>query len=98
MLAVDIQSGHRGAVLGDRIRMQQHADDPMVFIRSMATRGQQGPDSRHDREALRVIGAASYDVILVETVGVGQNELRSCRLLHRGRSRGTREAAIRFKP
>lgn len=76
VLAVDISSPVTGgAVLGDRIRMQQHADDPMVFIRSMATRGQQGGLAGTTREALRVIEAASYDVILVETVGVGQNEL-----------------------
>jgi len=76
MLAVDISSPVTGgAVLGDRIRMQQHADDAMVFIRSMATRGHQGGLARATQDALRVLEAAAYDVILIETVGVGQNEL-----------------------
>lgn len=76
VLAVDISSPVTGgAVLGDRIRMQQHADDAMVFIRSMATRGHQGGLARATGEALQVLQAAAYDVILIETVGVGQNEL-----------------------
>lgn len=76
VLAVDISSPVTGgAVLGDRIRMQQHADDPHVYIRSMATRGQQGGLARATREALQVLEAAAYDVILIETVGVGQNEI-----------------------
>ena len=76
VLAVDISSPLTGgAVLGDRIRMQRHADDPYVYIRSMATRGQQGGLARATREALQVLEAAAYDVILIETVGVGQNEI-----------------------
>ncbi len=76
VLAVDISSPITGgAVLGDRIRMQHHADDPSVYIRSMATRGQQGGLARATREARRVLEAAAYDVILIETVGVGQNEI-----------------------
>lgn len=76
VLAVDISSPITGgAVLGDRIRMQQHADDPKVFIRSMATRGHQGGLAHATGEALRVLEAAAYDMILIETVGVGQNEL-----------------------
>ena len=76
MLAVDISSPVTGgAVLGDRIRMQQHADDAMVFIRSMATRGHQGGLAGTTGEALRVLKAAAYEVMLIETVGVGQNEL-----------------------
>ncbi len=76
VLAVDISSPVTGgAVLGDRIRMQQHADDAMVYIRSMATRGHQGGLARATQEALRVLKAAAYDVMLIETVGVGQNEL-----------------------
>lgn len=76
ILTVDISSPVTGgAVLGDRIRMQHHADDPGVYIRSMATRGQQGGLARATREALQVLEAAAYDVILIETVGVGQNEV-----------------------
>ncbi|CAE6730740.1 MAG: methylmalonyl Co-A mutase-associated GTPase MeaB [Nitrospira sp.] len=76
VLAVDISSPITGgAILGDRIRMQQHANDPMVFIRSMATRGHQGGLAGTTGEALRVLKAAAYDVMLIETVGVGQNEL-----------------------
>lgn len=76
VLAVDISSPVTGgAVLGDRIRMQHHTDDPGVYIRSMATRGQQGGLARATREARQVLEAAAYDVILIETVGVGQNEI-----------------------
>jgi len=64
-----------GAILGDRIRMLDHALDPGVFIRSMATRGQPGGLSRATREAVRVLDTAGYEVILVETVGVGQDEV-----------------------
>jgi LAO/AO transport system kinase len=64
-----------GAILGDRIRMLDHALDPGVFIRSMATRGQPGGLSRTTREAVRVLEVAGYEVILVETVGVGQDEV-----------------------
>lgn len=76
VLAVDISSPVTGgAVLGDRIRMQHHADDQGVYIRSMATRGHHGGLARATREALLVLEAAGYDVILIETVGVGQNEI-----------------------
>lgn len=76
VLAVDISSPLTGgAVLGDRIRMQRHADDPGVYIRSMATRGQSGGLARATRDALRVLEAAAYDVILIETVGVGQSDI-----------------------
>jgi len=63
-----------GALLGDRIRMQDHAVDRGVFIRSMATRGERGGLARATRGAVQVLEAAGYDVILVETVGVGQLE------------------------
>ena len=63
-----------GALLGDRIRMVSHTTDPNVFIRSMATRGHLGGIARATREAVQVLDAAGYDVILIETVGVGQNE------------------------
>jgi len=76
VLAVDISSPLTGgAVLGDRIRMQGHSDDRLVYIRSMATRGYQGGLAGTTREGLHVLEAAGYDVILIETVGVGQNEI-----------------------
>src|SRR5690606_17105048 len=64
-----------GALLGDRVRMQRHALDPDVFIRSMASRGHLGGLSAAAPQALRVFDAAGYDVVLVETVGVGQSEV-----------------------
>ncbi len=76
VLAVDPSSPFSGgALLGDRIRMQDHATDPDVFIRSMATRGHLGGLSWAAPHALRVLDAAGWDVILVETVGVGQAEV-----------------------
>jgi len=64
-----------GAILGDRIRMQDHATNPHVFIRSMATRGHLGGLSLAVPDAVRVLGAANFRVVLVETVGVGQIEV-----------------------
>jgi LAO/AO transport system kinase len=76
VLAVDISSPRTGgAVLGDRIRMQDHTDDRRVYIRSMATRGHQGGLAQATRDGLHVLEAAGYDVVLIETVGVGQNEI-----------------------
>lgn len=76
VLAVDPSSPFTGgALLGDRIRMQEHALDSGVFIRSMATRGHLGGLSAATPMALRVLSAARFDVILVETVGVGQSEV-----------------------
>jgi LAO/AO transport system kinase len=76
VLAVDPTSPFSGgALLGDRIRMQDHATDPDVFIRSMATRGHLGGLAAATPQALRVLSAAGCDVILVETVGVGQAEV-----------------------
>jgi GTPase len=75
IVAVDTTSPRTGgALLGDRIRMQDHAVDAGVYIRSMATRGERGGLARATRDAVRVLEAAGYDVILVETVGVGQLE------------------------
>lgn len=83
VLAVDISSPVTGgALLGDRIRMQHHADDPRVYIRSMATRGQQGGLARATQDALEILKAAAYDVILIETVGVGQNEVEILKVAH----------------
>jgi LAO/AO transport system kinase len=64
-----------GALLGDRVRMQEHALDEKVFIRSMATRGHLGGLSLAAPEAMRVLEAAGADVVVVETVGVGQSEV-----------------------
>ncbi len=76
VLAVDPTSPYTGgALLGDRVRMQDHAVDPGVFIRSMATRGHLGGMALAAPEAVRILDAAGYDVILVETVGVGQAEV-----------------------
>lgn len=76
VLAVDPSSPFTGgALLGDRVRMQEHATDPGVFIRSMANRGHLGGLSWATPHALRVLDAAGFDLILVETVGVGQAEV-----------------------
>jgi LAO/AO transport system kinase len=76
VLCVDPSSPFTGgAILGDRIRMQDHATDSRVFIRSMATRGHLGGLSVAVPEALRVLGAASFPFAFVETVGVGQMEV-----------------------
>jgi len=76
VLAVDPTSPFTGgALLGDRVRMQEHATDPGVFIRSMATRGHLGGLSAAAPQALRILDAAGFGVILVETVGVGQAEV-----------------------
>lgn len=64
-----------GAILGDRIRMQEHALDREVFIRSMGTRGSLGGLARSTREAIQVLDAFGKDVVLIETVGVGQSEV-----------------------
>ena len=76
VLAVDPSSPFSGgALLGDRIRMQDHTLDPEVYIRSMASRGHLGGLSWSTPQALRVLDAAGCDVVLVETVGVGQSEV-----------------------
>lgn len=76
VLAVDPSSPFSGgALLGDRIRMQSHATDSGVFIRSMASRGHLGGLSATTPQALRVLEAAGFDVVLIETVGVGQSEV-----------------------
>jgi LAO/AO transport system kinase len=71
-----------GAILGDRIRMQRHFGDSEVFIRSVATRGALGGLSRSASGIARVLGAWGADVVLIETVGVGQDELEIMRLAH----------------
>ena len=69
-----------GAILGDRVRMQRHADDDGVFIRSVATRGNMGGLSRSTPAMLQVMDAMGMDVVLIETVGVGQDEIEIVRL------------------
>ena len=76
VIAIDPTSPFTGgAVLGDRLRMNAHASDPGVFIRSMATRGHLGGLSRSTGDAALVLDAAGKDVIIIETVGVGQDEV-----------------------
>lgn len=76
VIAVDPTSPFSGgAILGDRIRMQEHALDSGIFIRSMGTRGSLGGLSRATREAVQVIDAFGKDLIIIETVGVGQSEI-----------------------
>jgi len=76
IVAVDPSSAFSGgAILGDRVRMQDHATDPDVFIRSMATRGFLGGLARASNDAIDLMDAAGFDPILVETVGVGQDEI-----------------------
>ena len=76
VLAIDPSSPFSGgAILGDRIRMQDHATDPAVFIRSMATRGHLGGLALAVPDGVRVLGAAGFPLVVVETVGVGQMEV-----------------------
>jgi GTPase len=83
VVAVDPTSPFSGgAILGDRIRMQRHFADPEVFIRSLATRGALGGLSRSASGIARVLGAWGADLVLIETVGVGQDELEIMRLAH----------------
>jgi LAO/AO transport system kinase len=81
VVAVDPSSPYTGgAILGDRIRMQQHHADEGVFIRSMATRGWLGGLARATTEMTMLLDAAGRDVVVVETVGVGQDEVEIARL------------------
>jgi len=76
VLAIDPTSPYTGgALLGDRVRMQEHATDPNVFIRSMATRGHLGGMALAAPEAVRILDAAGFDLVIIETVGVGQAEI-----------------------
>ena len=76
VIAVDPSSAYSGgAILGDRVRMQRHAGDADVFIRSMATRGHLGGLARASNDAIDLLDAAGFDPVLVETVGVGQDEV-----------------------
>lgn len=76
VLAIDPSSPFTGgAILGDRIRMQDHTLDPKVFIRSMANRGHTGGVSLATYDSIRMLEAFGFDIIIIETVGVGQSEL-----------------------
>ncbi|ACY16272.1 methylmalonyl Co-A mutase-associated GTPase MeaB [Haliangium ochraceum] len=83
VVAVDPTSPFTGgAILGDRIRMQRHALDEGVFVRSLATRGHLGGLSRSTFDVVCVLDAMGYDRILIETVGVGQDEIEVMRTAH----------------
>src|SRR5262249_8439264 len=83
VIAVDPTSSFTGgAILGDRIRMQGHATDSGVFIRSLATRGNLGGLSRATGDCIRVMEAMGRDIVLVETVGVGQDEIDIAQMAH----------------
>ena len=81
IIAVDPTSPYTGgAILGDRIRMQDHFSDPGIYIRSMATRGSLGGLARTTADVATVLDASGRDMILIETVGVGQDEIDIVRL------------------
>jgi LAO/AO transport system kinase len=83
VLAIDPSSPFTGgAILGDRVRMGRHALDPGVFIRSMGTRGERGGLSRATHDACLVLDAMGYELVIVETVGVGQEEIEIVALAH----------------
>ncbi|MBW1763743.1 MAG: methylmalonyl Co-A mutase-associated GTPase MeaB, partial [Deltaproteobacteria bacterium] len=83
VIAVDPTSPFSGgAILGDRIRMQKHSSDDGVFIRSLATRGHFGGLTRSTRSAIDVLDAMGKDIIIVETVGVGQDEVEIVKNAH----------------
>ena len=83
VVAVDPSSPFSGgAILGDRIRMLEMADDPGVFIRSMATRGALGGLARAALDAVDILDAAGFDLVVIETVGVGQDEVDIVQAAH----------------
>jgi len=76
VIAVDPSSPFTGgAILGDRLRMQRHATDPGVFIRSMASRGHLGGIATATADAIKILDAVGFDLIVIETIGVGQTEI-----------------------
>jgi LAO/AO transport system kinase len=81
ILAIDPSSRiHGGAILGDRVRMQQHHADPGIFIRSIATRGHAGGIAHATADLARLMSASGFDYVLIETVGVGQDEIEIARI------------------
>jgi LAO/AO transport system kinase len=90
IVAVDPTSPFSGgAILGDRIRMQKHALDEGVFIKSLATRGHLGGLSQSTVDIVNVMDAMGKDVVIVETVGVGQDEVEIVKVAHTNRRRGS---------
>ena len=83
IVAVDPSSPYSGgAILGDRIRMTETANDPGVYVRSMATHGATGGMARATLEAVDVLDVAGYDTVIIETVGIGQDEVEIARATH----------------
>ena len=83
VVAIDPSSPYSGgAILGDRIRMSDMANDPGVYIRSMATRGATGGMARAALDAVDILDVAGYDAVIIETVGVGQDEVEIVRASH----------------
>jgi LAO/AO transport system kinase len=83
IIAVDPSSPYSGgSIMGDRIRMSELVSDEGIFIRSMATRGAQGGMARASLEAVDILDAAGFDVVIIETVGVGQAEVEIARAAH----------------
>ena len=83
IVAVDPSSPYSGgAILGDRVRMSELGTDPGVFIRSMATHGATGGMARAAMDAVDILDVAGYDTIIIETVGVGQDEVEIARASH----------------
>ncbi len=83
VVAIDPSSPFTGgAILGDRIRMQRHAEDPGVFIRSLATRGHLGGLTRSTNDVVTIMDAMGFDAVVIETVGVGQDEVEIVKTAH----------------
>jgi LAO/AO transport system kinase len=83
VVAIDPSSPFTGgAILGDRIRMQRHAEDPDVFIRSLATRGHLGGLTRSTGDVVTILDAMGFDAVIIETVGVGQDEVDIVKTAH----------------
>jgi LAO/AO transport system kinase len=83
IVAVDPSSPYSGgSILGDRVRMSEMATDPGVYIRSMATRGATGGMARATLEAVDILDVAGFDIVIIETVGVGQDEVEIVRASH----------------
>ena len=83
IVAVDPSSPYSGgSILGDRIRMSDHSNDPDVFIRSMATRGEMGGMARATLDAVDILDVGGFDTIIIETVGVGQDEVEIAKASH----------------
>ena len=83
VIAIDPSSPFTGgAILGDRIRMQRHAEDEGVFIRSLATRGHLGGLTRSTNDVVTVMDGMGYDIVIIETVGVGQDEVEIVKTAH----------------